>query len=117
MTTPSDDTDFPASGAPTVTGPHAESAPATPARAVASEGFVVVSHEALFARDDESKCDVCGAPIALGDDDDHRIRGEGVYMWTRGEQVCFERAPLCADCGAAIGMTALARWEIEEEEG
>jgi hypothetical protein len=38
-------------------------------------------------------------------------------MWARGDSVRFEKAPLCASCASAIGMTALARWEIEEEEG
>ncbi len=43
--------------------------------------------------------------------------GEGVYLWARGNEVRYEKAPLCPSCAAAIGMTALARWEIEEEEG
>jgi hypothetical protein len=38
-------------------------------------------------------------------------------MWTRGDQVRFEKTPLCPECASAIGVTALARWEIEEEEG
>ena len=43
--------------------------------------------------------------------------GQGVYLWARGDEVRFERAPLCPSCASAIGMTALTRWEIEEEEG
>jgi hypothetical protein len=85
---------------------------------------VVASHEALFASDGE-RCDACGAPLparedAAGADDDDEgfgVRGQGVYLWTRGGETRFEKAPLCAECASAIGMTALARWEIEEEEG
>jgi hypothetical protein len=79
-----------------------------------------VSHQALFAAPGEPRCDACGAPLPTrpdGDDDGYDVPGEGVYVWTRGEQVRFERAPLCSDCASAIGVTALARWEIEEEEG
>jgi hypothetical protein len=43
--------------------------------------------------------------------------GLGVYLWARGDEIRFEGAPLCTACASAIGMTALARWEIEEEEG
>ncbi len=85
------------------------------------EPVVVVSHEALFAAPAEPRCDACGAPLPVrkdGEDDDgHDVPGEGVYVWTRGEQVRFEKAPLCSGCASAIGVTALARWEIEEEEG
>jgi hypothetical protein len=79
------------------------------------------SHEVLFEVVESNACDACGAPLVEGladaDDDGYRIPGSGVYMWTRGDAVRFEKAPLCASCAAAIGMTALARWEIEEEEG
>ena len=34
-----------------------------------------------------------------------------------GDETRLETVPLCTACAAAIGMTALARWEIEEEEG
>jgi hypothetical protein len=63
------------------------------------------------------ECDACGAPVVPDEDDGYSLPGEGVYLWTRGDEVRFERAPLCASCAAAIGMAALARWEIEEEEG
>jgi hypothetical protein len=91
-----------------------------PAPEEKGEPVVVVSHEALFAAPGEPRCDACGAPLparADGDDDGYDVPGEGVYVWTRGEQVRFEKAPLCAGCASAIGVTALARWEIEEEEG
>jgi hypothetical protein len=65
----------------------------------------------------EIECDACGGPVVPDADDGYSLPGEGVYLWTRGDEVRFERAPLCASCAAAIGMAALARWEIEEEEG
>jgi len=84
----------------------------------ADETLVVASHEALFAAADEPRCDACGAPLPASDDDEgFQVAGTGVYVWTRGSEVRFEKAPLCASCASAIGMTALARWEIEEEEG
>jgi hypothetical protein len=85
---------------------------------VGTSGFVVASHEELFACEEAVRCDACGAELDAGaDDEGPGIRGEGVYLWTRGDEVRFEKAPLCASCAAAIGVTALARWEIEEEEG
>jgi hypothetical protein len=82
------------------------------------EPFVVASHEALFAVRDEALCDACGSALPAPDGDDgFHVPGAGVYMWTRGSEVRFEKVPLCASCASAIGMTALARWEIEEEEG
>jgi hypothetical protein len=84
------------------------------------ETCVVASHEALFARTDEARCDACGAAVPPPGADDDRgfgVPGTGVYMWTRGTEARFERVPLCASCASAIGLTALARWEIEEEEG
>lgn len=76
----------------------------------------VASHDALFGSPHVVHCDACGSVL---DDEPERdpFCGRGVYMWTRGEEVRFEEAPLCASCASAIGLTALARWEIEEEEG
>ena len=79
------------------------------------------SHEVLFHAVEDRRCDACGDALrpTVDDDDDegYGVGGHGVYMWTRGDEVRFENAPLCASCASAIGMTALARWEIEEEEG
>jgi hypothetical protein len=76
------------------------------------------SHEVLFEVVEPDACDACGRPLLAGEDDEgFCLPGSGVYMWTRGDAVRFEKAPLCASCAAAIAMTALARWEIEEEEG
>jgi len=105
--------------------PRDDGEASAPAVAPAGEGetvgetFVVASHRVLFAAPRAASCDACGAPLAAKGDDDHgyRVPGEGIYMWTRGDRVRFDKAPLCADCASAIGVTALGRWEIEEEEG
>ena len=54
------------------------------------------SHEALFAAPDEVRCDACDARCPATDDDEgYDVPGVGVYLWTRGEEVRFEKAPLC----------------------
>jgi len=88
---------------------------------------LIASHEDLFSSVQEhepTRCDACGSAVASpaptdeeGADATYGLPGEGVYLWTRGDEVRFERVPLCPSCASAIGMTALARWEIEEEEG
>ena len=59
----------------------------------------------------ELRCDVCDEPI------EGEPQGRGLYMWTRGDEVRFEEPALCARCSTAIGVTALAAWDVEEEEG
>jgi hypothetical protein len=67
---------------------------------------------------DEVLCDACGGVVPKADDEEgYAVTGEGVYVWTRGDEVRFEKVPLCASCASAIGLAAWARWEIEEEEG
>jgi hypothetical protein len=79
---------------------------------------VAASHEVLFAAPPEARCDACGRALAEADEPGpYGVAGQGVYLWARGDRVQFESAPLCSSCASAIGMTALARWEIEEEEG
>jgi len=93
------------------------SIPAAPDAAPA-DTWSVASHEALFASHAEPRCDACGgALLSAGDDDLPYAVGHGVYVFARGSESRVEHAPLCASCASAIGMTALARWEIEEEEG
>jgi len=80
----------------------------------------VASHEDLFVQNDSERCDACGGAVTAPDDtadESHGPPGRGLYLWARGEEVRFESVPLCPSCASAIGMTALARWEIEEEEG
>jgi len=59
----------------------------------------------------EVQCDACGELI------EGEPAGSGLYVWTRGEEVRYEEPPLCASCATAIGVTALATWSVEEEEG
>lgn len=84
--------------------------------------FATATHEVLFAeaRARAVRCDACGEEIARGDvdeDEGFAVPGRGMYVWTRGDEVRREEVPLCAACAGAIGQAALARWEIEEEEG
>jgi hypothetical protein len=85
---------------------------------VATGDVVVASHEALFAPSGRASCDACGVELeACADADDAVTGGQGTYLWVRGGEPTLEHVPLCTSCASAIGMTALARWEIEEEEG
>jgi hypothetical protein len=77
--------------------------------------FVTASHAVLFEQPSAAKCDACGGDIEP--DEGFSVGGEGEYLWTRGTEVRREKAPLCPHCGAAILGAALARWEIEEDEG
>lgn len=81
--------------------------------------FVTASLGDLFRAKDPKRCDACGDVLPDDDDDDDgfQVRGKGLYLWSRGEQIRAEEPPLCPSCSAAIGLSALARWEIEEEEG
>jgi hypothetical protein len=78
--------------------------------------FASATHAALFA-DAPSACDVCGELVPDDEDTGPIVAGRGVYVWTRGDETRREDAPLCPSCAAALGLTALARWEIDEEEG
>jgi hypothetical protein len=96
--------------------PGAKSKPAS--TSPAEEELTVASHEALFVEVPSMRCDACGEPTAETDGaEGYCIPGRGVYLWARGDETRLESVPLCASCASAIGMTALARWEIEEEEG
>lgn len=87
------------------------------------EGLSVASHGVLFERAEPSACDACGCAIRAELDDRDAAQGPdpnqgtGAYLWVRGDRIELEIVPLCASCASAIGMSALARWEIEEEEG
>ena len=62
-------------------------------------------------RAEEVCCDACNEVI------EGEPAGHGLYMWTRGDEVRFEEPALCRRCATAIGVTALAAWSMEEEEG
>jgi hypothetical protein len=83
------------------------------------KGFVTASHAALFQPSEAQRCDVCAAPVdgSADDDDGHEISGRGLLVWSRGEERRYQEPPLCPSCASAIGVSALQRWEIEEEEG
>jgi hypothetical protein len=94
---------------------HPEGKDAAPAPA---DELFVASHDVLFGDVPSSRCDACGEPIVEIDGaEGYGMPGQGVYLRARGEETHLESVPLCASCASAIGMTALARWEIEEEEG
>jgi len=89
------------------------------------KGFVTASHAVLFQDEKSDVCDVCSAPLkeeeALDDDDNtaspSRVQGRGLLVWSRGEERRYQEPPLCSGCAAAIGVSALRHWEIEEDEG
>jgi hypothetical protein len=82
-------------------------------------GCVSASHSILFEDSDE-RCSVCSEvldPENEDDDEGTEIRGSGLLVWARGEERRYEEPQLCPSCAAAIGVSALQRWEIEEDEG
>ena len=86
-------------------------------------GFFTASHAVLFeeVEANEHRCDVCSAPVSRDDEDREdqpfNVSGRGLLVWTRGEERRYQEPPLCPGCAAAVGMTALSRWETEEDEG
>jgi hypothetical protein len=89
------------------------------------KGFVTAGHAVLFQDSEARHCDVCAQAVDPArtagtddsDDSGYDVRGRGLLVWSRGEERRYQEPPLCATCAAAIGVTALQRWEIEEEEG
>jgi hypothetical protein len=92
------------------------------------KGFVTAGHDVLFEESAETRCDVCGTPVperaldrsaSASEDDDEGplVGGRGLLVWARGDERRYQEPPLCPACAAAIGVSALQRWEIEEEEG
>lgn len=65
----------------------------------------------MTERETELRCDACESPI------EGEPAGRGLLLWVRGDEVEREEPPLCERCALAVSMTALWRWEIEEEEG
>lgn len=87
--------------------------------------FVSASHSVLFEDVEAHRCDVCSGPLPSNDrndgdeqdEDEHALTGRGLLVWVRGEERRYQEPPLCASCASAIGLSALSRWEIEEDEG
>jgi len=94
-----------------------EAASTPPSAEPSSPSFVRLSHGVLFEEPATDQCDVCGATVSEDDDDGYAVPGRGLYVWSRGEERRFDEPPLCPSCAAAVGLSAMARWEIEEEEG
>jgi hypothetical protein len=63
----------------------------------------------IDTKPDVFECDSCGKRI------DGEPAGRGLYVWTRGDEVRYEEPPLCSSCANAIGLAALALWELEED--
>lgn len=85
----------------------------------ASPRVRVASTAELF-EPEETACDACGDvldTLSESEEDTHAPRGEGALLWFRDGVLREEKRPLCPSCAAAIGMTALSRWAIEEDEG
>jgi len=97
--------------------PEAEPEQRSATEGDATASCVTATHEVLFQVREPAQCDACGGPLPDDRDDGPGLAGGGTYMWLRGDGVEVENVPLCASCATAIGITALSRWEIEEEEG
>lgn len=67
---------------------------------------------------EENRCSVC-SELLVAEDDDAPVHshGHGLLLWTRGEERRYEEPEICPRCAQTIGVTALHRWEIEEDEG
>jgi hypothetical protein len=76
------------------------------------KGFVTASHAVLFQEPEPNRCDVCSAPLEAEGD-----TSRGLLVWSRGEERRYQEPPLCPSCATAVGVSALQRWEIEEDEG
>jgi hypothetical protein len=117
-------------GTPGQSGAHEERSELEPSRRPAppptgetagagtdAAGFVTSSHEILFEPLPRA-CDVCDARLSAHDASDPDLdEGSGLFVWARNGDVHYEEPPLCPSCAAAITMTALLRWESEEDEG
>jgi hypothetical protein len=69
-----------------------------------------VSDATLSGAIEALRCDACGKTI------EGEPAGVGLYVWTRGDEVRYEEPPLCSQCANAIGLAAVAQWDIGEDE-
>lgn len=93
---------------------RAQSPAPSPAPPAEPEPFASVGHESLFEQDVTVVCDACGQPMPA-EDDGYELTGEGEYVWTRGDEVRREKAPLCPACASAIFGAAISTWDLEDE--
>lgn len=106
---------------PTVADAIADEAPPVPQRGGSPEPVACISasHAVLFEGEGD-RCSVCNRSVtdhASDDDDPIHFGGRGLLVWARGDERRYEEPHLCPSCASAIGVTALHRWEIEEDEG
>jgi hypothetical protein len=60
-------------------------------------------------RRDEATCEVCGESL------EGMPASSGLLMWARDDELRFEEPALCASCALAIGVTAMRRFDADEE--
>jgi hypothetical protein len=99
-------------GADDRTPPEGQDFPLESSPLVSSYAADDVALAALVRRQSEEPpcCHACDTPI------DGEPAASGLLVWSRGESVQTEEPPLCAACAAAIGLSALRRWALEDEE-
>lgn len=61
--------------------------------------------------DDRPICHACDTPI------EGEPASRGFLLFLRGDRTHIERPPLCERCAHAIGITAMWRYWLEEDEG
>jgi hypothetical protein len=83
-----------------------------PARPVLSYAIDDVAYASLRNQGELGKktarCSVCSRRIS------GTPSASGLLLWSRGEELRFDEPPLCQHCATAIGVTALARWTMDE---
>lgn len=74
-------------------------------------GVDAVSRAIELREASELRCHACDAPI------EGEPESRGLLVFPRGDDIEYEEPPLCERCSHAIGVTALFRFFIEEDEG
>lgn len=57
------------------------------------------------------ECDLCGVTI------EGEPAGRGLLLFVRGDTLLREEPPLCERCAHGVGVAAMKRWELEDEDG
>lgn len=85
--------------------------PLAPQFSFLADEMAQAAHAARSKSPTELRCDACDQPI------EGEAAGSGLYFWSRDGEVRWEEPALCEECATAIGVTALRRWAIEDDEG
>lgn len=85
--------------------------PPAPQFSFLADEMAQAAHAARNVTNSELRCDACDQTI------EGEAAGSGLYFWSRDGEARWEEPALCADCATAIGVTALRRWAVEDEEG